>query len=41
VLRVTAPTVRAARQGWGRFLRRYRDSGRAYAPIFRGGGRDG
>lgn len=34
VLRVSAPTVRQARRGWHRFLRRYRDSGRAYAPVF-------
>jgi hypothetical protein len=43
VLRVSAETARAARRGWGRFLRRYGDSGRAYIPIFRGtvGERDG
>lgn len=43
VLRVTADTVQAARAGWRRFLRRHRDSGRAYIPIFRGkdGERDG
>jgi hypothetical protein len=43
VLRVSAATVRAARAGWRRFLRRYRDSGRAYIAIFRGkdGKRDG
>ena len=43
VLRVSAETARAARRGWRRFLRRYRDSGRAYTPIFRGklGERDG
>ena len=35
VLRVSAPTVAAARRGWHRFLRRYRDSGRAYVPIFK------
>jgi hypothetical protein len=34
VLRVSAPTVSEARRGWRRFLRRYRDSGRAYAPVF-------
>jgi len=34
VLRVGAPTVRAARRGWRRFLRRYSDPGRAYVPIF-------
>lgn len=34
VLRVSAPTVGEARRGWRRFLRRYRDSGRAYVPIF-------
>lgn len=36
VLRVGAATVQAARAGWRRFLRRYRDSGRAYIAIFRG-----
>jgi hypothetical protein len=43
VLRVSAETVRSARQGWHRFLGRYRDSGRTYTPIFRGelGERDG
>jgi len=35
VLRVSAPTVAAARRGWHRFLRRYRDSGRAYVPVFK------
>lgn len=34
VLRVTASTVNAARHGWRRFLARYRDSGRAYVPVF-------
>lgn len=34
VLRASAGTARAARQGWRRFLHRYRDSGRAYIPIF-------
>lgn len=34
VLRVSAPTVGAARRGWRRFLRRYRDPGRTYAPVF-------
>jgi hypothetical protein len=34
VLRVTAPSVRAARLGWRRFLRRYRDGGSAYLPLF-------
>lgn len=38
VLRVSAATVRAARAGWRRFLRRYRDSGRAYLPIFEAAG---
>jgi hypothetical protein len=33
VLRVTASTERAARRGWHRFLRRFRDSGRAYVPV--------
>ena len=43
LLRVSADTVKAARAGWRQFLRRYRDSGRAYTPIFRGkdGKRDG
>lgn len=42
VLRVSATTVSAARRGWRRFLRRFRDSGRAYVPVFRAnGGRDG
>ncbi len=42
VLRVSASTVPAARRGWHRFLSRYRDSGRAYVPVFRAtGGRDG
>lgn len=42
VLRVSAPTVAEARREWHWFLRRYRDSGRAYVPIFRAaGGRDG
>lgn len=35
VLRVSAATVRAARSGWRRFLRRYDDVARAYLPIFR------
>jgi hypothetical protein len=39
VLRVSAATVAAARRGWRRFLRRFRDSGRAYAPVFRASGR--
>lgn len=39
ILRVTAPTVSAARRGWGRFLRRYRDSGRSYVPVLARGGR--
>jgi hypothetical protein len=34
VLRVSASTRAAARRGWHRFLRRYRDSGRAYVPVF-------
>jgi hypothetical protein len=38
VLRVSAPTVSEARRGWRRFLRRYRDSGRAYVPIFKAAG---
>lgn len=35
VLRVTASTERSARRGWHRFLRRFRDSGQAYVPVFR------
>jgi hypothetical protein len=35
VLRVSAPTVPEARRGWRRFLWRYRDSGRAYVPVFK------
>ncbi|HET8862174.1 MAG TPA: hypothetical protein VFM94_02875 [Solirubrobacterales bacterium] len=38
VLRVSAPTIPEARRGWRRFLRRYRDSGRAYVPIFKAAG---
>jgi hypothetical protein len=34
VLWVSAPTVSEARRGWRRFLRRYRDSGRAYLTRF-------
>lgn len=34
VLRVSAPTVSAARLGWRHFLRHYHDSGRAYLPVF-------
>lgn len=42
VLAVSAPTISAARRGWRRFLRRYRDSGRAYLTHFeRAGGRNG
>lgn len=43
VVRVIAPSVLAARLGWRRFLRRYRDSGAAYLPLFdeRGGGSRG
>jgi hypothetical protein len=38
LLRVSAPTVPAAKRGWHRFLRRYRDSGRAYVPVFKAAG---
>ncbi len=38
VLRVSAPTIRDARRGWHRFLRRYRDSGRIYVPVFKAAG---
>jgi hypothetical protein len=35
VLVVSAPTISAAHLGWRRFLRRYRDGGRAYLPRFK------
>lgn len=35
VVRVSAPTLGRARAGWLDFLRRYRDAGRAYVPVFR------
>jgi len=38
VLRVSGPTVQEARRGWRRFLRRYRDSGRTYVPVFTASG---
>ncbi|MET0558890.1 MAG: hypothetical protein ABW065_09510 [Solirubrobacterales bacterium] len=40
---MSAATIRAAQAGWRRFLRRHRDSARAYIAIFRGkdGKRDG
>lgn len=38
VLRVSAATVPEARRGWRRFLRRYRDAGRAYVPVFKAAG---
>jgi hypothetical protein len=41
VLAVSAPTISAARRGWRRFLRRYRDSGRSYVPHFIDGGEAG
>jgi hypothetical protein len=34
VLRISAPTIGEAREGWRWFLRRFRDSGRAYVPVF-------
>lgn len=34
LLRVRATSVAAARRAWKAFLRRYRDSGEAYVPIF-------
>jgi len=37
VVRVSAPSARAARSGWRRFLRRYRDSGAAYLVLFNPG----
>ena len=42
LLVVGASSVSAARRDWRRFLRRYRDAGRAYVPLFEArGGRDG
>lgn len=43
VLRVRAASASAARQGWRRFLHRYRDSGHSYIPRFksRAGGANG
>lgn len=38
VLRVSAPTLAAARRGWHRFLRLYSDTGRAYLPVFKAHG---
>jgi hypothetical protein len=35
VLRISAPSARAARSGWRWFLRRYGDTGRAYLPMFK------
>jgi hypothetical protein len=35
VVRVSAPTLTEARARWRRFLRHYRDAGRAYLPLFR------
>lgn len=40
VLRVDAPSAPAARRGWHRFLRRYRDAGGAYLAVFAHRGRD-
>lgn len=39
VVAVSAPTIAAARRGWRRFLRRYRDDGGAYLPRFKAGPR--
>jgi hypothetical protein len=39
VLRVEAASLIDARRGWRIFLRRCRDDGRSYLPIFRAGGR--
>jgi hypothetical protein len=36
LLRVSAPTISAARSGWRAFLRRFDDNGRSYRPIFKG-----
>lgn len=41
VLAVSAPTIGAARRGWRAFLRRYRDSGRAYLTRFEATGGHG
>jgi hypothetical protein len=41
VVAVSAPTIGAARLGWRRFLRRYRDFGRAYLPRFESTGGHG
>lgn len=41
VLAVSAPTIGAARRGWRGFLRRYRDSGRAYLTHFEATGGHG
>lgn len=42
VLRVSASSARRARREWHRYLHRYRDSGRAYIPVFDiGAGRNG
>jgi hypothetical protein len=41
VLRVEAPSIRAARHGWRLFLHRFEDLGTAYVPRFEGGGRRG
>lgn len=39
LLSVSAPTVAAAQLGWRAFLRRFRDSGHSYLPIFEASGR--
>jgi hypothetical protein len=41
VLGVSAPTISAAQRGWRAFLRRYRDSGRAYLTRFEASGGHG
>lgn len=38
VLVVSAPTMAGAHRGWRAFLRRYRDTGRAYLPRFEANG---
>lgn len=40
-LRVSAPTLSAARRGWRLFLHHYRDMGRAYVPRFDAGSSNG
>jgi hypothetical protein len=34
LLRVSAPSLAASRRGWRKFLRRFKDPGQAYVPVF-------